>query len=153
MKEHSLVQFSFFCFFKYDLNNTKDAKKFLYNSFDDELKKQLNENCTKECSFVAYWLELIHAMRSVSMERFDKIRERLKKCKITDYDGENVEKLASDYLADYEELDSAAMYDHNLNLNMLNAILDAGGPKNEGFKFPLRASRWVWRRPSSKCAT
>jgi len=38
----------------FDLNNVKDAKKLIYNSVDEDLKKQLNENCPKDTSFVAY---------------------------------------------------------------------------------------------------
>ena len=124
---------------EYAHSDMKDAKKFIYNSCCEDLKKQLNENCPKECSFVTYWLELIHTMQSVSMERFDSMKDRVKSRKITDYDGENVELIVTDYLADWDQLHSASMYDHNLTLNMLNTILSAGGADNEGFKFPLRS--------------
>ena len=124
-------------FDEYDLNNMNDAKKFVYNSVDDELKKQLNENCIKDCSFIAYWLELINAIQSVSMERFDTIKKRIKERKIASYEGENIEKIVSDFMNDWRELECAGMYNHNLTLNMLNSILDAGGNGNEDFKFPL----------------
>ena len=52
----------------YDLKNVVDAKMFLYYSVDDYLKKQLNENCPQDCSFVTYWLELIHCIQSTSLE-------------------------------------------------------------------------------------
>jgi hypothetical protein len=72
------------------------------------------------------------------MERFDMIKANLKKRRMTDYPGQNVEMIVSDYLSDWKELDSATMYDHNLTMNMLTTILDAGGNGNENFKFPLR---------------
>ena len=94
---------------EYDLNNVQDAKDFVYNSVDDELKKQLLENCTKDCSFVTYWLELMHVLKSVSLERFEALKTLMKKRKLTDYPGQNVEKLATDYLRDYKELDAAGV--------------------------------------------
>ena len=88
----------------YDRSNDLCAKEYLYNSVDVELEKQLLENCKDEDSFVAVWLNLIHLIRSVSIDRFDKVKERLKRRKAGDYSGENIESLVSDYLSDYKDL-------------------------------------------------
>ena len=126
-------------FDEYAHNACLDCKKFIYNSCDPDLRKQLNENCPKGCSLPTYWLELVHTMQSVSMERFGAIKDNIRSRKVTDFPGENVEKIVSDYLSDWEHLDSASMYEHNLTMVMLNAILSAGGTDNEGFRFPLRS--------------
>ena len=125
-------------FDNHDKNNVRDAKRFVYNSCNEELRQQLNENCTRDCSFVTYWLELIHATQSVSMERFASVTERIKNRKVSQYPGENIERMCSDYLRDWKELDTAAMFDNNLIMNMINNMMEAGGPNNEEFRFPLR---------------
>ena len=38
----------------YDHANQKDARKFLLNSVDEHLEKQLYENCNSDDTFVAY---------------------------------------------------------------------------------------------------
>ena len=52
----------------YDIANVRDAKEFLLNSIDADLETQLYENCTDEDSFCAYWFNLIHIVRSVSID-------------------------------------------------------------------------------------
>ena len=123
----------------YDFANMEDSKQFLLNSVDEDLEKQLYENCKDNDSFVAYWLHLINIESSVSINRFDKIKDRLKARKISEYEGENIEKLCTDFLGDFKELHGAGMYDNNLTLTMLNKIMEAGGGSNEDFRHPLRS--------------
>ena len=122
----------------YDLENIRDAKEFLLNSVDDELETQLYENCKDDDSFIAYWLNLTHIVRSVSIDRFDKVKDRIKSRKIANYAGENVEAIVTDFLSDWKELHGAGLYDQNLTLTMLNSIMEAGGTANEDFRHPLR---------------
>jgi hypothetical protein len=44
---------------KYDKGNIRDAKKFLMNSLDPELKKQMHESCKDTDSFIEYWMSLM----------------------------------------------------------------------------------------------
>lgn len=126
---------------EYDLENIRDARKFLLNSVDEHLKTQLYQNCKDEDSFVAVWFNLIHLVRSVSINRFDKIKERIKERQISQYSGENIEELVTDYIADWQELHDAGLYDHNLTMTMLNKLLEAGGENNEDFCHPLRSTK------------
>ena len=126
-------------FDEHSLENDHDAKEFLYASVDEKLEKQLYENCDKDISFVGLWLNLIYLVRSVSIDRFDRVKKQLKGRKISSYEGEDVEELASDYLSDYNDLHGAKMYDHNLTLHMLNEIMSAGeSGYNEDFRHALR---------------
>ena len=84
-----------------------------------------------------YWLELIHIVRSVSVDRYDKIKERIRNRRIADYDGENVCKLATDYHRDFKELHGAQLYDHTLSITMISQLMKAEGA-NEDFRSPLR---------------
>ena len=125
-------------FDSYCHDNDRDAKDFVLNSVDEELESQLYQDCQEEDSFVAMWLTLIHIVRLVSINRFDAIKERIRSRKISDYPGENVETILTDFLTDYKDLHSAQMYNQNLTLTMLTAIMEAGGTANEDFKYPLR---------------
>jgi hypothetical protein len=49
-----------------------------------------------------------------------------------------VEKIASDFLDDWKELEGAGMYDHNLTYAMVNIIMEGGGSNKEDFRSPLR---------------
>jgi len=122
-------------------DNDRDAKEFLFNSVDSALETQLLEDTKDEDSFVSVWLALIHITRSVSVDRFDKVKQRFKQRKIADYAGENLEAMSTDYLEDYNELHSGQMYDQTLTLTMLTEIMQAGGDSTEAedFRFPLRA--------------
>ena len=122
----------------YDHENVRDAKEFLCNSVDSELETQLYENCQDDDSFVAYWLNLIHIVRSVSIDRFDKVKDRIKSQRINDYPGQSVELIVTDYLSDWKDLHGAGLYDQNLTMAMLNATMEAGGATNEDFRYPLR---------------
>ena len=139
MKEGNTIMENHFD--SYSIANVEDAKEFLMNSIDEDLEKQLYENCANEDSFVTIWMNLIHVIKTVSINRFDKIKDRIKSRKIKNYEGENVEKLASDFLADFKELKSAGMYDQNLTMTMLISIMEAGGVENEDFRHPLRTKK------------
>ena len=123
---------------QYDLTNIMDAKKFLIHSVDESLKKQLYENTSEMDTFITYWMNLMALVGSVSVNRFDKIKNRLKQRTIHQYAGQDVNQLCSAYISDYKELDGGGMYDFNLTLHMLNQIMEAGP---EDFRAELRPLR------------
>ncbi len=125
-------------FDSYAKSDDSDATEYLLACLDSDLENQLYESCTDGDSFVSHWLKLIHIIRSVSIERFDKIKATLKSRKVSDYAGENIEEMVTDFLKDFKELNGAGMYDQNLTLKMLNSIMEAGGNGNEDFRYPLR---------------
>ena len=118
-----------------DKSNQKDAVKLLMNSISDDLKKQLYDMRYDDDSFMAHWLHLIRIIRSVSVNRFEKIKNQIRARKVSSYPRDNIEDLASDLQSDWQDLHDAGMCDQNLTLSMLDAIMEAGG---EDFKFPLR---------------
>ena len=100
----------------YDNANIKDAIKFLLNSLDEDLETQMYENCPEESSFIKHWMNLMLLVGSVSMDRFDAIKERIRSRKVQDYPGQNIPNLCSDYLADWKLLHGAKLYDNALTL-------------------------------------
>ena len=70
----------------------------------------------------------MYIIRSVSADQYDKMKDQLKQRSPSNYPGEDMEAMASDYLDDYKRLDGAGMYDHTLTLNMVQGMSEA----NEG---------------------
>lgn len=119
----------------YDWANIRDAKKFLLNSIDESLENQMYENCPDDDTFISYWMNLMQIVGSISVDRFDKIKNRIKTRSVNQYSGQDITLMCSDFLSDWKELHGASMYDNNLTMNMLKQIMEAG---TEDFRFELR---------------
>ena len=126
---------------RYDQSNMKDAKEFLMDSLDPSLEKLMYERVPPNGTFIEHWMELMHMVRPVSVEQFEKIKTTLRARSIKDYPGENVENMASDYITDWIELDGAGMYDHKLTRVMISKIMEGGGDNNEDFRSDLRVTK------------
>jgi len=124
-----------FMYDTYDRSNIRDAKKFLMNSIDEALENQMYENCPDDSTFITYWMNLMRLVGSVSVNRFDKIKNRLKGRSVNQYLGQDISLLCSDFLSDWKELHGGSMYDYNLTMNMVNIIMEAG---TEDFRYELR---------------
>jgi hypothetical protein len=92
-------------------------------------------------SFHIVWLQLIKTTQSTSIERFEDLKAAIKARHPSQYAGENLELLASDFRKDARDLTTAGQYDHNLTLTMLKAFLLAGGSGNKDFRFQLHATK------------
>ena len=68
---------------------------------------------------------------------FKVMENKLKSRKITDYEGENVESLSTDYLDDRQQLHDANAFDYQCTLDMLQEVMKAGGKDNVDFKHDL----------------
>ena len=74
----------------YAKSDDSEATEYLIDSLDPALENQLYESCTESDSFAAHWLKLIQIIRSVSIERFNKIKATLKGRKVSDYAADRV---------------------------------------------------------------
>ena len=93
--------------------------------------------------FPTVWMIVVKSIMSTSIERFDSMKNKLKRIVPSSYPGQNLRLMASDIRRLAKELTSAGQYDHNLTLNILNNFLLAGGESSiaEGFRFPLRGKK------------
>jgi hypothetical protein len=90
-------------------------------------------------TFHVLWLELIKAVHSTSIDRFDDLKAKLKLYKATDYAGQNIDGLSKAYNKDAgAELTYVGQYEHNITLCMLKTFLEASGRNNESYHFKLR---------------
>ncbi len=122
----------------YDKANDAEASEFLVDSLEADLAKELREIKEPDDPFPKVWIRFIRTIRSISIDRFEDLKKKIKACKPTQYPGQDLSKMALDLRSYAKELEVAGQYDHNLTLHMLNSFLDAGGQGNEDFRFPLR---------------
>jgi hypothetical protein len=125
----------------YDIANDACARMFLLDSISTDLSKHIDERLDENPTFAAVWLQFIKTIQSTSMARFEDIVRKIEARKASQYSGENLETMASDYRRDALELSTAGHYDHKLTLKMTKSFLHAGGPGNEDFRSPLR-NKW-----------
>ncbi|KAI2503664.1 hypothetical protein MHU86_10788 [Fragilaria crotonensis] len=111
------------------------------SSLSPALMSKIQEKTEDSDSFHIVWLQLIKTIQSTSIERFEDLKAAIKARHPSQYAGENLELLASDFRKDARELTTAGQYDHNLTLTMLKTFLLAGGSGNEDFRFQLRATK------------
>ena len=126
---------------KYDRNNDRAAIKYVLTSLSPALMSKIKEKTEESDTFHVIWLQLIKTIQSTSIERFEDLKAAIKARHPSQYAGENLEMLASDFRKDARELTTAGQFDHNLTLTMLKTFLLAGGTGNEDFRFPLRATK------------
>ena len=119
----------------FDHENIRDAKRFLLNSLDTSLETQMYENCDPDDTFVTYWMNFVLLIGSISTQRFDVMKNRLKDRKLNNYPGQDVQALCSAYLSDYKELHGARMFDHDLIMIMVREIMKGG---TEDFRSEIR---------------
>lgn len=126
---------------KYNKNNDRAAVKFFLSSLDPSLMSKIKEQTEDIDAFPVIWLQLIKTIHSTSIERFEDLKVAIKARHPSQYPCENLESLAADFRKDARELTTAGQFDHNMTLTMLKIFLLAGGPGNEDFRYPLRATK------------
>ena len=119
----------------YDLANDKTAKEFVLASLTTDFRQAIRDVMRKEDPFPVLWVRIIEKIQSTSVERFDDIKEAIKRLKPSAYAGENLETMMRDYRELARELTTAGQYDHNLTLRIVKSTLDAGGTGVHGQSF------------------
>ena len=96
---------------------------------------------SKTPTFPIVWLQILKAIKSTSIERFEDLMILIKQRLPSQYLGENYEQLAAQFRKDALELTTAGKYDHILTLSTMKIFRLAKGTGNEDFRFPIRASK------------
>ena len=110
----------------WDKKHDNEAKTFLLNSLAEDLKKNFKPFHNKEKdTFAVTWLKLIHYLVSSNSKTFDKLKDDIRRIRPQLYPGQNIEKMAADYIEKAEELVNAGYFDHSLILNMVDGFLCA----------------------------
>ena len=129
-------------FDSYDEANNEDAKEFVLNSIDDDIKREVKQRVKiTECAFAELWMRIIHVTRFISRTYFNTLIAHVKERKISDYHAENIITMSKDYYEDWKTLHDAGAYDHQVTADMLKEMMKAGGTGNEGYVSKLRELR------------
>ena len=123
----------------YDTTNDSTASKMLLASLATEFHETIFQLIDDSTPFPVVWMEVVHAKRSVSIERYDQLALQIKQQHPSMYAAENLEKMCQVYRKLAQELSTAGQYDHNLTLRMVKTALLAGGKDNEDYRYDLRA--------------
>ena len=82
------------------------------------------------------WLRLVDLLYPHSISTFEEYKNVIRKRRPTDYAGQDIEDLCSDFEKDAKKC--SYHYDDELTMIMLETIMTAGGDSNEDFKAELR---------------
>ena len=122
----------------YDKSNSAAAREALLNSLDKPIAQDIERLLEEEDGFLVAWITFVREIQSLSSDRFDGLKERIRSMNATDYPQQNIKMMADAYERAAKELESAGQYDHNLTKCMINGFIAAGGNSNEDWKAPLR---------------
>eukprot|EP00978_Attheya_sp_CCMP212_P038048 scaffold184955_cov29-Attheya_sp.AAC.1 len=131
-------------FDRYYIENDKAATLYVLDSVDAILHRKITNRLKDVDSFPALWMILIDEFQSTSIERYDSLKDTIRKLSIHQYAaGQNVSDLAEAFKIAAKELTIAGQYDHNYTLKMLKAFLAASGEGQmaDDFRFELRQTR------------
>eukprot|EP00978_Attheya_sp_CCMP212_P025982 scaffold84657_cov53-Attheya_sp.AAC.2 len=86
-------------FDKFDRLNDSAAKTYRLNLLDKSILDEMTHTVEPDDSFAIVWLRVIKAFQSMSIERFDEIKNQIKSRHPKQYAGEDVTTLTQDMLA------------------------------------------------------
>ena len=102
---------------------TKVRNYYFFDSFDPKLALTLERKVKEDEGFVMMWLRLIQLVVAPSMDRWDVLKDKLKKKSMRDYSGQNVRQLCEDMEDLAAQLKAGGQYDHQLTRTMVKIVL------------------------------
>ena len=125
----------------HDRMNDDAAKLFLLDSLQKELAKSIKKKLKDDETFAVAWMLVLQVVETVSIEKYEELKSRIKARHPSQYSGENLAKLCEHFSDDAKLLIDAGMYDHTLTLNMIKIFSQAGGEGKlaEDFRYETRS--------------
>ena len=122
-------------FDSYNRLNETAAKRFLFKSIKESLDTKVWEQVKQTDPFSVVWIMLINLVMSTSIEKYNNLKDAIRKHSSFQYPAQNLHELASDCCHDAKLLEKAIQYVHNLTLVMRKSFLEAGGDNKSGESF------------------
>ena len=136
-------------FDRFDKQNDSNAKAFLLDSLDETLLERVELLRQPTDTFTIIWLRFIHHFMTTSIDRFDKIKYKIRMMSPRSYPGQDIERMTMDYTKLCKELKAAGFFDHNLTLSIVNGLLQADtGEQTYSFKLLQIHSRLTVELPA-----
>ena len=127
----------------WDKKHDMEAKTFLLDSLSEELRRDFRPfHSEVSDSFAITWLKLVHYLVSSNSKNFDKIKETIRSMRPQQYAGQNIEKMAADYILKSEELVNGGYFDFSLILSMVDGFLCATPDSRGTFHHAMNTLRY-----------
>ena len=126
----------------WDKKHDNEAKSFVIDSLSEELKRDFKPfyDSTTD-TFTTTWLKLVHYLVTSNSKNFDNLKEIIRNLKPQQYAGQNIEKMAGDYIIKSQELINGGYFDYSLILNMVDGFLCASPDSKGTFHHTLNTIR------------
>ena len=128
-------------FDKWDKKHDREAINVLMNSLSDTVKKGFNPHRRDDESFAMTWVRFMYYLLTTTSSTFDKIKDTIRKMRPQSYPGQDIEKMAADFIDKAEELENAGYYEHALTLSMIDGFLFATRDPQGTFHHQLNTMR------------
>ena len=110
-----------------DRHNDEEVTELLFKVLHPDLAADLKKKTDgKKC--VVVWMKMIQKTQDVSINDVKTLRAEIKKLRLVNYPGQNVELLTTAFTTVAEKLDAKKQYDNLDTLTYLNEALSAGDP-------------------------
>ena len=126
---------------KWDKKHDYEAREFLLSSIAPEILKMFDPFHSNKNTFATTWLKLVHHRVTTTSETYDNMKTTIRRLTPQQYQGQNIEQLATKYIKMAEELDNAGHYEHSLTLNMVDGFLNADADRKGTYHFELNKLR------------
>ena len=129
-------------FDKWDRKNDTEAKDFLFDSLSETVKTGFKHFHNKETeSFALTWLRFVHYLVTSNSKNFDKIKTAIRNIKPQQFEGQNIEKMSTQYIEKSEELVNSGYFDYSLILNIVDGFLCASKDSKGTFHHKMNEIR------------
>lgn len=128
-------------FDSWDRKNDYEARQFLLSSLSDSVKDGFETFHEQDDTFAATWLKLVHYLVTTTSKTYDDMKEAIRRKRPQQYPGQNIEKMATDYIRLAKEVDNAGYYSHGLTLNIVDGFLCASHDAKGTFHHALNSLR------------
>ena len=113
-------------FDSWDDKHDQEAIKHLLASLDEDILDGLNPYLRRETdTFAVTWLRLVHYLVTTTSSTYDKLKEKIRILRPSNFEGQNIELLSKQFMSIAKELTNAGYYEHSLSTNMIEGFLCA----------------------------
>ena len=110
---------------KFDKDNDESARKFLYASLKDNLRKRLEGKIKDDDTFADIFMVFIEMMRPYSTDLFNSIEKKVEGIHPRDFDGQNITKMVEKLRPLIQRLVKGRAWNSSKNVNLCRTLSEA----------------------------
>ena len=125
----------------WDKKHDYEARTFFYASLSSSILLGFESFTNETDSFATVWLKFIKYLTTTTSKTYDNMRQSIRSLRPQQFQGQNIESMAEQFVTLSTELDQAGHFDHNLTLNMVDGFLCAAKDAKGTFHHTLNDLR------------